>query len=392
MSLPLLRNSWNWLFPVVAGILYLLIILTVMQTGAVKYHQLTRTLSQWDGQHYLTIARDGYKIEPCPPGFPDDYLCGNIGWFPGYPLIVSLITWLPVAVPWALLIINWIAFIAGLGILYRILVKKYDIPTARVSIVALLCFPTSFYFIAAFPYALYFLCSVLIFFLLKKKVYGWIIPLIALLTITYPSGLMIALPLLYYLMTNRKTISPTKRIQLLTGVIITGVSLACFAGYYWLKFDNFFLYQDFQAQALYDHQISFPLTILAKSFAVNPAQVVSDLQSALQASYSTYLIQYRYATVWLITILLLIIFLIFYTKKIPVIWQIYMWGILLFTPTFGTLDCYYRHIIVAWPIFVMVGAGMSNRWRRYAIPVILLFFLWLTFFIYIPLFKIGQLM
>lgn len=49
---------------------------------------------RWDSGHYLTIAASGYsRLYPCPPesGYPAEALCGNAGWFPGYPLLIRML-------------------------------------------------------------------------------------------------------------------------------------------------------------------------------------------------------------------------------------------------------------------------------------------------------------
>jgi hypothetical protein len=49
---------------------------------------------RWDSGHYIQIARQGYELFPCAGkyGFPQDSneICGNTGWFPGYPLLIKL--------------------------------------------------------------------------------------------------------------------------------------------------------------------------------------------------------------------------------------------------------------------------------------------------------------
>ena len=53
------------------------------------------TWFHWDSGNYLSIATDGYYMRRCDSSFdyPDDspYMCGNTGWFPGYPCLIRLI-------------------------------------------------------------------------------------------------------------------------------------------------------------------------------------------------------------------------------------------------------------------------------------------------------------
>jgi len=74
------------------------------------------SFARWDSGQYIRIARLGYhaswnchaKMLPVhmPPG---DYLCGNTGWFPGYPAamrVVSSIT--SMSIPTTGLVISWV--------------------------------------------------------------------------------------------------------------------------------------------------------------------------------------------------------------------------------------------------------------------------------------------
>jgi hypothetical protein len=51
---------------------------------------------RWDSEHYLSISRSGYEMFRCwdrpgykSAGFPD-VICGNVAWFPGYPMVVRV--------------------------------------------------------------------------------------------------------------------------------------------------------------------------------------------------------------------------------------------------------------------------------------------------------------
>src|SRR4051794_20382721 len=52
---------------------------------------------RWDSVHYLSIARSGYEMFNCwdRPGYQEagfrDVICGNVAWFPGYPMTVRLV-------------------------------------------------------------------------------------------------------------------------------------------------------------------------------------------------------------------------------------------------------------------------------------------------------------
>ena len=51
---------------------------------------------RWDSVHYLSISRSGYEMFNCwdRPGYAEagfrDVICGNVAWFPGYPMVVRI--------------------------------------------------------------------------------------------------------------------------------------------------------------------------------------------------------------------------------------------------------------------------------------------------------------
>ena len=58
-------KSKSFLWPTILTIVFILVYSFLLQAGQPKYYELTRTLIQWDCQHYLSIARDGYEKFPC---------------------------------------------------------------------------------------------------------------------------------------------------------------------------------------------------------------------------------------------------------------------------------------------------------------------------------------
>lgn len=49
---------------------------------------------RWDSEHYLSIAKTGYEMFWCRDRYPDfrDVMCGNVAWFPGYPMSVRAVS------------------------------------------------------------------------------------------------------------------------------------------------------------------------------------------------------------------------------------------------------------------------------------------------------------
>jgi hypothetical protein len=369
-------KSKRFLLPTLLWLAFVLIYLVLFEVGESKYYSLTRTLIQWDGQHYLSIARDGYQKFPCL--WDQRHICGNIGWFPLYPLlgwlvnqlVGPLVGFMGVDIRETMLATGWLAFWLALLVMYPLVESRFGHRAALFSLLALLLFPSSFYFLTAFPYSTYLLLALLILYLIEKKRYTLVPLLSGLLAVTYPSGVVIGLPILYTLVTKWKELDRKKQLLLMAALFTIGFALFLFCCYYWWKFDDFFLYQRYQSQSFYGHKLTIPLVPIAESLINRSGD----------------------DPMFIILLFTLVTVILFYSRKIPASWQLFMFGILLFTPTFGTTWCYYRHIVVAFPLYVMIGVSVSSLRRKYLmIPYALAsaFLMWKFFLAY---YKAGTLM
>jgi hypothetical protein len=107
--------------------------------------------ANFDGEHYLSIAKDGYHL-------------AEQAFFPLYPLLIKLLgggVWV------GLLISNTSFFLALVG-LFKLLRIDYSQKIARLAIILLLIFPTSFYFGAVYTESL-FLCFIVWSFYFYRK-------------------------------------------------------------------------------------------------------------------------------------------------------------------------------------------------------------------------------
>ena len=104
---------------------------------------LTGVWLRWDANQYTSIARSGYSLEKLT------------AFFPGYPLLGRLIAF--VTHGDLLSILLAISFISTVGAgvtLYQIVERHYSVSTARMCVIGLLLFPSSFYYFAPYPMSL----------------------------------------------------------------------------------------------------------------------------------------------------------------------------------------------------------------------------------------------
>ncbi len=105
--------------------------------------------ANFDGIHYLRIAKEGY------------FQYGE-AFFPLYPMIISFLSGI-IPLPSYILgvCISLFSFSIGLFLLYSYVYKERDEISARFSVLLLLSYPASFFFISVYTEGLFFLLSIL---------------------------------------------------------------------------------------------------------------------------------------------------------------------------------------------------------------------------------------
>lgn len=142
-----------------------------------------KSLSNWDGGHFLGIAEYGYTEK------------FQYAFFPLYPLLIRVFSTLTNNYLFSALLISIISAFLGIHFLYRLISKSFDGKIAERSVSALLFFPVSFYFLTAYSEGLFFLLTVLTFFSLHYRKFFWAAVCISLACVTRLSGLALVLAL-----------------------------------------------------------------------------------------------------------------------------------------------------------------------------------------------------
>lgn len=113
--------------------------------------------ANWDGNHYLDIAEKGYKQN------------FQYAFFPFYPLLISLLAEITQDFLLSALIISWLSAFLGIQLLYKLMLFSFDKKMAEKIILAIILFPTSFYFLTAYSESLFFLLVVSAFYFLRTN-------------------------------------------------------------------------------------------------------------------------------------------------------------------------------------------------------------------------------
>lgn len=151
---------------------------------------------QWDGNWYVVIARFGYPATPEGPAF-----------FPLYPLLIKALGTILGGSHYllaALIISNAcaLALFIGFGLLAAHELWPSASEGARIrravwALLALLAYPLSFYLAAPYSEALFLALAVFAFLFARRAMWPWAIACAFLAGLTRPTGVILALPLLW---------------------------------------------------------------------------------------------------------------------------------------------------------------------------------------------------
>lgn len=295
-------------------------------------------LPQWlwhwgnfDGVHYLTIAKIGYD------GF------GTQVFFPLYPLLINTLTRITnSAIISGLVISNLSAFFAAL-FLFHFAKDKFDEKTAKWAIIFLFAFPTSFFLGAIYPESLLLLLILLTF--TTKNIWAGIFAGLA--SGTKLVGVFLV-PVLIF-----------KNFWGFLGV--TGV--LAYLIFLWSKFNNPLIF--LSAQSAFQNNrattlasLVFPPQVLFRYFKI--------FTSASVANFDFWVAVLEFfAFIFGIAVL----FIISRKKLAPTNILVFSWLALLL-PTFsGTLSSMPRYLLPIFPIYIYL-AKIQNTWLKSIILLI----------------------
>lgn len=147
--------------------------------------------TRWDGEWYLSIARDGYTYDPAS-GLSE---MSNVAFFPTYPLLIRLVS--PLLGNNDILagvLLSHLCFLAGLLLLYRLTALEFDDESAGRVVYYTAVFPMAVFFSAVYSESLFFLLTVAAVYAARRR--WWLLAGLAgaLAGATRIIGMLIVLP------------------------------------------------------------------------------------------------------------------------------------------------------------------------------------------------------
>lgn len=285
-----------------------------------------------DGNHYLSIARDGYyRFE--------------FGFFPLYPLLIRLLSTLT-GKPFLLsaLLISYAAFFGFLAMFLKLLRLDFGKHQAMDVVMWFLAFPTSFYLISVYNDSLFLLLVTSVFYFARKKKW-WISGIMGFFaSLTRVTGLALfpALLLEWYLERGkRRNLLPTMLVPLGTASYLWylngiggGVNLISQSMEVWGQSRFIFL-----VQTMWRY-----LKIFVTHRAINRVFLIAGIE---------------------FTSVLLSMFLIVRGKKlIRPSYLVYLVSLLLIPLSSGTFQGMPRYFLHAFPLVIILALLIGKKWYR----------------------------
>lgn len=334
------------------------------------------SFANFDGVHYLTIAKSGYSAQ-----FTQVF-------FPLYPLSLYLFSKL---FPWVNMIIlgifiSNIFFILLLTVFWRLLEIDYRVDQIKWIIIFLLVFPTSFFFGSLYTES-FFLFLIICSFLFARKHKWWLAGMLgALATATRLVGIFLLPSLIYewLLFSEKRKTSEIKNIfyRKLNSIYNAKFLLLIPLG---LLFYMFFLQIKFHDWLLFWHvQPVFGASRSGNSMILFPQVLWRYFKIMLNVPVSQEMFWISLSEV-LFTLLSISCLIYAHFKKVRFSYLIFSWCAVIIPTLTGTFSSMPRYILVAFPMYIALGLMRNTKLKA---VLILIFVLLLT--IYTILFSRGH--
>ncbi len=310
----------------------------------------------FDGEHYLSIAYQGYQ--------PLTYF-----FFPIYPLTIAFIakflggSFASLAVS-GLLISN-ISFIVALVGLWKLIKLDYKKDIARLAILLLLAFPTSFYFGSIYTESLFLALVVWSFYFARKG--KWIMAglLGAVLTATRVVGLALIPALLIEAYLQRRENKKLNLLPVAIGILLS--TLGIFVYMLYLNIATGDPLEFFHNVSIFGEQRSSNLVILPQVFYRYFFKILPN-------------ISYSYFPVVFVTYLEIVTALVFLGLTIASFFKLrlsyaFYLAVGYIIPTLsGSFSSFHRYVLILFPAFILsaIWLSKSKKWIKAIIFLILI--------------------
>lgn len=311
------------------------------------YPEWVYGFGNFDGVHYLRIARDLYEYQYTQ------------AFFPLFPLLMKLIGGnLFIS---GLVIAN-LSFLVAVILFYKYIASEFDKRTAKRSVIFLLAVPTAFYFGALYTESLFFLFTIGFLILLKKEKFILAGVLAALASGTRIVGIFLFFVLLIELFLiirkNGWKLDFKKSWGMILGILISPLGLLGYMGYLYKEFGDPLLF--LTAQPAFGAGRSESLVLL-------PQVLYRYLNILFTVSIRSY--PFFTAILELSFTLIALGLLIVYFKKMRLSHWVFSFGCIILPTLTGNLSSMPRYILMS---FLLIPFLVNSLGKYFRIAVVVM--------------------
>lgn len=317
--------------------------------------------AHWDGEHYMYLARGGYLNEPdnvSPAFFPlYSLLIRSFASLFGGPVSAGVLTL------WGVLI-SLAALPFALYFVYRIADHGWGEQTARVAVLTLAFFPTTFFLNSAYTESLFLALSAgALWAAMVRKDLLLACVLAGFATATRNVGIFLLVPLAYEWLRNADYYR-WRAVYL----ALAPSGLVAYMAYLWVSFGEPLLF--YTEQKDWNREATGPLRALTLSFERARESLGRLLEASTSGELSTEqfldLVGRADSAFGLALLALALILLLAGLRVLPIGLSAYAFLVAVVPAFFGTPDNplmgISRYLLVAFPLFIVLGSLLKNRW------------------------------
>ncbi len=313
--------------------------------GSLAWRAATVVWMNWDGAHYQAIAETGYTFEGVT--WP------TVAFFPLFPLLVRavmMVTGISSAV--AALIVSHSALIVAVLLLYDLLLHDFGRIVAYRANILLLVFPTSFFLVAGYTESLALMLTIAAVWAMRRRRWWLAGGAGCLLSMTRVPGVLITLVLGLAYLRHHQWRWPSKPFDLLA-VLLPPLGVGLFMLYQWHVFGTPWAF--LIAQQSWQNGLAPPWII--------PQEIVAEFVKSSGWTLATLQLG-----AWIGVLGLALVAL----RRLPMVYG--LTGFLLLLPAYfaNIRDSLPRHVLISFPIFVVLAREGQPLWLRWLIVMLFL--------------------
>jgi Gpi18-like mannosyltransferase len=307
--------------------------------------------ANFDGVHYIRTAMWGYVSEYSQV------------FFPLYPLLMYSLGFLGASFEPRLtfllsgLVISFLCFVAGIYFYQKVLIVDFSKDIASKTVLFLIAFPTSFYFMTVYTESLFFLLAVLSFYFILKKQFLFASIFIALATATKVQGIFLVLVLIleigWVLWKERVRMKAIDLGRDIAAVFISGTGLLLYMFYLFINYNNPFYFMT--AQVVFGEQRQIGTFILLPQVFYRYLKIL--LTVPWQSS------QFFSASIEVLFALLGGFLLIISFKKIRLSFWLFSLGVFILPTLTGSFYSMPRFLLLLFLTFPALMMFLKDKWK-----------------------------